>query len=317
MTYLDVDFGEGRQGIATVGYKILDTDGSVVVPRTTSGVFEIGHGKYGANVDLGDLLSGTVYWDTEEDGPVNAMERVDLEQDAGASVVTTRLTAGGDPAEGVSVWVTNESGNVVAGTRLTDSDGEATFLLDDGTTYLYWARRDGLNPVLGESFVAGDDDPHEFVTTEAGGDGVTYSADSDVEAIYGSTNVDKWADLNNNEDAGEITARKLWAREQAYARVNARLLHGPYEIPFDSPAPTLVVRMEAALAGVYLYQSRGVTDFDADGRAVDQLAHERKQFDVDVRDILTRRLRLDVTENAVTHPQVVPDEPEAPAEVTG
>ena len=39
----------------------------------------------------------------------------------------------------------------------------------------------------------------------------TYCVRADVEAVYGTGNVAKWADLNNNGSAGEITARIAWA----------------------------------------------------------------------------------------------------------
>lgn len=79
--YFDVDFGDEFSGIGTVGYQITDAVGAVVVARTTTGVFEIGHGKYG--VSTGNLavgFVGTIYWDTAASSSINALERIDLSQ---------------------------------------------------------------------------------------------------------------------------------------------------------------------------------------------------------------------------------------------
>ena len=73
-----VDFGNEYPGIATVGYKVLDSDGDEVVARTTAGVVDYGGGKYGATVTLDLGFVGVIYWDTVEDGPVNAIESIDL-----------------------------------------------------------------------------------------------------------------------------------------------------------------------------------------------------------------------------------------------
>lgn len=75
--YHDVDFGNAYAGLITVGYKVLDSAGGVEIARTTSGVFEIGHGKYGANVNLSATFAGTIYWDTVDGGSVNACEAID------------------------------------------------------------------------------------------------------------------------------------------------------------------------------------------------------------------------------------------------
>ncbi len=71
---------------------------------------------------------------------------------SGALVVTiTVKTAGGDPLDGVEVWITSDSAgdNVVAGTVCTDAAGLATFMLDAGT-YFVWKQLAGFdftNPI--------------------------------------------------------------------------------------------------------------------------------------------------------------------------
>lgn len=131
-----------------------------------------------------------------------------------------------------------------------------------------------------------------------------YSIRADLEAQYGSANVSTWADLNSNKNGTEIAARVAWAIAKADAYLDDRLRFGPYAVPFAGP-PLRVRDMSATLAGTYLYDSRGVTDYDADGKAQDQLQWQRKSVDRDIRDILTRRLRLDLEETSAPVPRVI------------
>jgi phage gp36-like protein len=134
-----------------------------------------------------------------------------------------------------------------------------------------------------------------------------YSVRADIEAQYGQSNVEKWADLDGLRRTATIDARIAWAIENADSYIDDRLREGPYVLPFAS-TPTRIKFMSARLAGVMLYESRGAVDFDADGKAQDQLRWQRSSVDRDIRDILSRRLRLDAEQAAVQYPQVVQDE---------
>lgn len=54
----------GAVGTGGVGYKLLDRNGQVVVPRTTNGVYESAPGIYGAIVNIPDNFIGQIIWDT-------------------------------------------------------------------------------------------------------------------------------------------------------------------------------------------------------------------------------------------------------------
>lgn len=62
------------------------------------------------------------------------------------SCTWTQKDDGGNPMDNVQVWITtDEAGaNVVAGALLTDASGEATFMLDAGTYYV-WREKGGYN----------------------------------------------------------------------------------------------------------------------------------------------------------------------------
>ena len=130
---------------------------------------------------------------------------------------------------------------------------------------------------------------------------MAYCIRSDVESAYGPNNVATWADLNNNGEASEITARIAWAIDRASNELNDRLRGGIYNIPFGS-APMTIRDLTAELAGVLLYESRGVTDFNPDtGAPYHKLQWHREHVKETIQDIRAGIIRLNVTTN---HPKV-------------
>ena len=61
-----VNFGSGNGSLSTVGYRLLDTNGTLSGSRTTSGVGEIldGSGIYSASIYFSSNFSGSILWDT-------------------------------------------------------------------------------------------------------------------------------------------------------------------------------------------------------------------------------------------------------------
>jgi hypothetical protein len=74
----------------------------------------------------------------------------------GADLCTITITReDATPIPDADVWIKNADGTtVVAGTLQTDSEGNATFLLDDGSEYLLYMQKNGENPISGEAFTA-------------------------------------------------------------------------------------------------------------------------------------------------------------------
>lgn len=63
----NVNFGRTRlnaTGSSGVGYQLLDAVGSVVSPRTTTGVYQTAPGIYAAYVSFPDDFRGQILWDT-------------------------------------------------------------------------------------------------------------------------------------------------------------------------------------------------------------------------------------------------------------
>lgn len=106
---------------------------------------------------------------------------------------------------------------------------------------------------------------------------MAYATRAKLEALYGSVNVARWADLNNTEDETEIDACITGALADAEAEADDRMRGGPYAIPFTT-VPACVERATALLAGVMLYEHRGVVDYDPEtGKPQHQLAYQKRE----------------------------------------
>lgn len=71
-----------------------------------------------------------------------------------AVTVTINEPGGSDPAAGAQVWITtDEAGTaIIAGVLTTDDFGQATFMLDAGTYYI-WSRHPFYNDILAEELI--------------------------------------------------------------------------------------------------------------------------------------------------------------------
>lgn len=80
-----VNFGKSRAGLTgTVGFTLLNTDGTTNTVRTTVGIYEIavGTGIYASFVAFPDDFRGSIYWDSGEVGGrlVHAIEQYNYEE---------------------------------------------------------------------------------------------------------------------------------------------------------------------------------------------------------------------------------------------
>jgi len=63
----NVDFGRSRAdatGSNGIGYTVLDYAGNIVVPRTTSSIYQTAPGIYASDITFPDRFNGQVLWDT-------------------------------------------------------------------------------------------------------------------------------------------------------------------------------------------------------------------------------------------------------------
>ena len=105
---------------------------------------------------------------------------------------------------------------------------------------------------------------------------MSYCATSDIEAVFGVTNVDNWADLDNDENATNIAARIARAIVVSDAEIDDIMRRTGYRTPLvDSSGntPTTIVNLSATKSGLWLYNARGVTDFDGSGQPTHRLRY--------------------------------------------
>ena len=138
---------------------------------------------------------------------------------------------------------------------------------------------------------------------------MAYAIRTDVEAVFGVENAEKWADLENDQVAADITARIAAALAFAEDEIDNRLRGGPYVVPLTTPVERIIVDVAAKLAGVWLYESRGVADFDPEtGRPQHKLHWHKKDASRKLDDLLSGRRRLGITDTDKTFkcvPEVV------------
>lgn len=92
-----------------------------------------------------------------------------------------------------------------------------------------------------------------------------YSSRKQIEQFFGSRNVEKWSDLNNDQAATEIQDRITLAIADSTQLVNDYLRGGPYDVGFSLPIARQVRQITTMLSGVHLYEARGTIDFDGSG----------------------------------------------------
>ena len=122
----------------------------------------------------------------------------------------------------------------------------------------------------------------------------TYCTQNHIEAIFGTTNVARWLDLDNDgvADAGRLDR----AIAVAGATIDGVARLTGYKIPLidvNRNTPTTVEELAANLAGVWLYESRGVQDL-AEGKPPNHLlAWHRRNARRTLRQIRKCRILLD------------------------
>ncbi len=115
-----------------------------------------------------------------------------------------------------------------------------------------------------------------------------YSAQSDIELIFGEENVNRWMDVDNTDNVTKKNNRVNWANQMAQAYIDSRLSSGHYAVPFTSPYPPMITYMAASLAGAYLYDTRRVVDSDTD----DRISQQRKNVDLWLKQVNRGQLRI-------------------------
>ena len=122
-----------------------------------------------------------------------------------------------------------------------------------------------------------------------------YCTTANIKSVFGSDNVDAWADLNNNDQAGEIAAQIAWAISRASDDIDDYLRGTHYRVPLKTAAgttPSTIRDLAAMRAGVLLYENRGAEELHS-GEPIHRLTSASQKFDQIIAEILSGRRRLD------------------------
>lgn len=133
---------------------------------------------------------------------------------------------------------------------------------------------------------------------------MAYCDRTDIETIYGKTNVEKWADLDGKRVAPDIAARIVRACAVATAKIDTRLRGGPYALPLD-PVPIEIVDLTARYAAYLLYVGRPIKEDDETTHPVKSAKNEVEK---ELANIRGGRVQLDLPIVAIPYPTVIEDE---------
>lgn len=132
-----------------------------------------------------------------------------------------------------------------------------------------------------------------------------------MELMFGEDNVEKWADLDNESNAATISARIDQAANFATEESYDWLRGGPFEVPLAdvSAAPLTLVDAATRLAGVWLYENRGVNDATKEKKGTHRLTYHRDYAEKFFKQVRSgqRRLYISGVTQAVAHPAAVHD----------
>ncbi len=93
---------------------------------------------------------------------------------------------------------------------------------------------------------------------------MAYSAEADIKQVFGTTNVDKWSDLDDDANAANMAARIAVAVLVADDEIDDSARSQHYRRPLANAAgstPRTIINLAATIAGLWLYEARGSQDF--------------------------------------------------------
>ena len=126
-----VNFGSSKGSLATVGYRIYNSAGTLSGSRITAGVGEIlaGTGIYSASVYFADHFNGSVLWDSGDSTPIYASDEYSPVMDLmSASIDFTKHISAGrwkiDTTNSRMIFYKDDNETEIARFSLTDDSGD-------------------------------------------------------------------------------------------------------------------------------------------------------------------------------------------------
>lgn len=131
-----------------------------------------------------------------------------------------------------------------------------------------------------------------------------YTTRAELERLFGEGNIAIWATLDGVTSRDLITARITQAITDAQEETDAYLRGGVVTVPFTT-VPTLVAKACARLAGVDLYESRGLED-ESVGKSGEHRfeIHRRRALEF-LGKVKSGAIRLAADPDSESYPEVV------------
>ena len=129
---------------------------------------------------------------------------------------------------------------------------------------------------------------------------MTYITQSNINNVFGENNVIKWSNLDNDNltvNSSRVAAAIVWV--ESY--IDSRFRGQRYTIPF-SPVPQEVINWSAALAGIWLYEGRGLSDTNKEGN---KLQDKKEAVEGEIAACLAGMIKL----NTSSHDSSAPSAP--------
>jgi hypothetical protein len=135
-----------------------------------------------------------------------------------------------------------------------------------------------------------------------------YTDSTRIEAQFGVENVAKWLGIDDGDEPVDWALRMDRFIVAAEQQLDDLLRGGPCTVPFEEPAPEVIIDIATNLAAVRMYEARGVVDMHPEtGQPQHRLQHQKKQAMYDLARIKAGQLRLTV-DDATRFPAVVCDD---------
>lgn len=106
---------------------------------------------------------------------------------------------------------------------------------------------------------------------------MAYITQTDIENVFGATNVRAWSNLDSNASTTNTT-RIASAIAYAEQIINDRFRDSRYALPLSGAGVVIVTDWAAKLAGVWLYSSRGFRQND-DGTEGNRILFHRREVE--------------------------------------
>ena len=135
-----------------------------------------------------------------------------------------------------------------------------------------------------------------------------YTDSTKIEAQFGVENVHKWLGIDDTDEAVDYALRMYALIAAAESQIDDLLRRSTLTVPFTTTIPSVVSDVATALAGVRMYESRGVTDFNPEtGVPQHRLHYQKKEAEKKLAIMCTGQLRV-AGDEGVRYPAIVEDE---------